>query len=111
MVEQILNRFGFNVGHANQPYFVFAFPEWIQQVEMPRGIKPPKFTKFFGENSESTVEHVARYTLELGELGSNEYLKMRFFPSSLTKNAFSWFSTLRPNLVNSWVQLERIFHD
>ena len=24
LVEQVLNQFGFNVGYANQPYFVFA---------------------------------------------------------------------------------------
>ena len=110
-VEQILNRFGFNVGYANQPHFVSAFPEWIQQIELPRGVKIPKFTKFSGEDGESAVEHIVRYTIELGEIIANEYLKMRYFLSSLTKNAFSWSSTLPPNLVHSWIQLERLFHE
>ncbi|XP_016164136.1 uncharacterized protein LOC107606608 [Arachis ipaensis] len=111
-VEQILNRLGFNVGCLNRPYFVSAFPECVQQAELPRGWKIPKsLTKFSGEENESTVEHIARYTVEIGEVASNEYLKMRYFPSSLTKNAFTWFSNLRPNSIHSWAQLERNFHD
>ena len=65
-VEQVLNHFGFNVGYANQPHFVSAFPDYVQQVEIPQGRKPPKsLTKFSGESGESTVEHIARYTMEI----------------------------------------------
>ena len=35
VVKQVLNQFGFNVGYANQPYFVSAVPDYIQQVEVP----------------------------------------------------------------------------
>ncbi|XP_015968526.1 uncharacterized protein LOC107492068 [Arachis duranensis] len=35
---------------------------------------------------------------------------MKFFPSSLTKNAFTWFSNLRPNSITTWNQLETAFH-
>ena len=57
---------------------------------MPRGWKIPKsLTKFSGENGESTVEHIVRYTIEIGEVAFSEHLKIRFFPSSLTKNAFT----------------------
>ncbi|XP_016192812.1 uncharacterized protein LOC107633726 [Arachis ipaensis] len=102
-VEQVLNRLGFNVGCLNRPYFVSAFPECVQQAELPRGWKIPKsLTKFSGEENESTVEHITRYTVKIGEAASNEYLKMRYFPSSLTKNVFTWFSNLRPNSIHSW---------
>ena len=72
---------------------------------------PKLLTKFSGENGESTVEHIARYTMEIGELANEEYLKMRFFPSSLTKNAFTWFANLRANSILMWNQLEKSFHD
>ena len=112
VVEQILNIFVFNVGYASQPYFLSAFLDFIQQVELPEGWKTPKsLTTFFGDSRESTVEHIARYTLEIGQIAANEYLKMRFFPCSLTKSAFTWFSTLRPNSIHSWAQLERSFHE
>ena len=36
---------------------------------------------------------------------------MRFFPSSLTKNAFTWLSSLRPNSIHLWLQLKKSFHE
>ena len=36
---------------------------------------------------------------------------MKYFPSSLTKNAFTWFTMLPPQYVHSWTQLERLFHE
>ena len=29
-VKQVLNCFGFNVGYANQPYFISAFLDYVQ---------------------------------------------------------------------------------
>ena len=55
---------------------------------------PKSLTKFLGENGESIVEHIAQYNMEICELANIEYLKMRFFPSSLTKNAFTWITNL-----------------
>ena len=85
----------------------------MQQVKLPRGWKAPKsLNKFSRDNGESTIQHIARYTTEIGEIASVEYLKMRFFfPSPLTKNAFTWFSNLRPNLIWTWCRLERSFHE
>ena len=61
-------------------------------MKLPQGWKAPKsLPNFSGEHGESIVKHIARYTMEIGELANVEYSKMRFFPSSLTKNAFTWF--------------------
>ncbi|XP_016192505.1 uncharacterized protein LOC107633383 [Arachis ipaensis] len=79
--------------------------------EVPRGVKNPEITtKFAGEVGESTTEHVARYLVEIGNLANDENLKIKIFPSSLTKNAFTWFSNLRPNLITTSNQLETAFH-
>ncbi|XP_015955269.1 uncharacterized protein LOC107479673 [Arachis duranensis] len=103
IVEEVLNRVGLNVGFMNQPHFVSAFPQVVQMVEVPREVKNPKITtKFAGEVRESTTEYVARYLVKIGNLTNDENLKMKFFPSSLTKNAFTWFSNLRPNLIATW---------
>ena len=89
-----------------------AFPDYIQQAELSRGWKVPKsLTKFSRENWELTEEHTACYTIKIGEVATNEHLKMRIFPSSLTKNAFTQFASLRPNSIHSWMQLERSFHE
>lgn len=60
MVEQILAHNGINVG-LHIPDFVYPLPEYVLQIELPKGWKIPKFTKFVGDTSESFVEHVTRY--------------------------------------------------
>jgi hypothetical protein len=37
--------------------------------------------------------------------------KIRMFSLSLTGAAFKWFTSLPPNLIDSWVSLEQKFHD
>ncbi|XP_015939957.1 uncharacterized protein LOC107465492 [Arachis duranensis] len=111
IVEEVLNRVGLNVGFMNQPHFMSAFPQVVQMAEVPRGVKNPKITtKFAEEVRESTTEHVARYLVEIGNLANDENLKIKFFPSSLTKNAFTWFLNIRPNSITTWNQLETAFH-
>ncbi|XP_057445506.1 uncharacterized protein LOC130737695 [Lotus japonicus] len=111
VVEEVLTHHGFNVGYANRPNFTSPFSEVVLQVELPRGGKVPKVTKFSGDTGESTVEHIARYQLEICDLANNELLKMKYFPSSLTKNAFTWFTTLPPNSIHNWNELEMAFHE
>ena len=43
--------------------------------------------------------------------GSTDHLKIRMFPLSLSGTAFSWFSALSPNSIQTWSQLERKFHE
>ncbi|KAK2415615.1 hypothetical protein QL285_038080 [Trifolium repens] len=110
LVETILAQNGLNIG-MHRPHFVSALSEYVLQTELPRGWKIPKFTKFAGDTSESTVEHIARYLTEVGDLANNENLRMKYFPNSLTKNAFTWFTTLPPHSIFNWNQLERVFHE
>ncbi|WJX46260.1 hypothetical protein P8452_33079 [Trifolium repens] len=110
LVETILAQNGLNIG-MHRPHFVSALSEYVLQTELPRGWKIPKFTKFAGDTSESTVEHIARYLTDAGDLANNENLRMKYFPNSLTKNAFTWFTTLPPHSIFNWNQLERVFHE
>jgi hypothetical protein len=107
MVEHILNKHGFRIGITDRMLFAFLFHEEVQAMDLPRGYKIPKFTKFLGEIGEFIVEHVTRFTFECGDLASSEILKMKYFSSSLTRESFSWFTTLTPNSIRSRVQLER----
>lgn len=79
--------------------------------ELPRGWKVPKFTKFTGDTNDSSVEHIARYLTEAGDIANNENVRMRYFPSSLTNNAFTWFTTLPPHSIHDWARLEGLFHE
>jgi len=84
VVEALLAQNGFNMG-LHRPNFVSALSEYVLETDLARNTKIPKFTKFARETNESTVEHIARYLMEVGDMENNENLKMKYFPSSLTK--------------------------
>jgi hypothetical protein len=75
------------------------------------GWHTPDFVKFNGEDNRTTWEHVSQYLAQLGKVGLIDALKVRLFSLSLTGTAFSWFSSLSPNSIDSWQQLERKFQD
>ena len=110
VVEEVLTRSRVNVG-LRRPNYSSHFPDYIRQVELPRECKVPKFTKFVGDANETTIKHIARYETEAGDIANDEGLKLRYFPNSLTKNTFNWFTTLTPNSICTWEQLEGIFHE
>jgi hypothetical protein len=87
------------------------FPKWYYNVILPPRVKPPtEFTKFSGQDDTSTVEHIARYLMQLGECSSEEAFRVRYFPMSLTGATFQWFSSFPPQSVGTWKELERKFH-
>ena len=110
VVENIMAQNGLNIG-LHRPNFVFRLSELVLQSELPRGYKIPKFTKYAGDTSESIVGHIARHLTKAGDLTNDENLRLRFFPNSLTKNAFTWFTTLSPYSIQHWTELERLFHE
>ncbi|XP_058189459.1 uncharacterized protein LOC131307061 [Rhododendron vialii] len=59
---------------------------------------------------QSTVEHIARFQVQCGEAGTIDGLKLRLFPNSLIGTTFTWYINLPPNSVQTWAQLEEIFH-
>src|ERR1051325_984267 len=109
IVERIMTRNGMNT--MPRPTYSSPLSEYILQTKKPRGWKIPKYTKFGGETGESTVEHIARYLTESGDMANNEGLRIKHFPSSLTKAAFTWFTTLPPNSIDNWSTLEKMFHE
>ncbi|XP_050919014.1 uncharacterized protein LOC127136510 [Lathyrus oleraceus] len=110
IVERIMARNGMG-STLQRPLYASPLAEFILQAEAPRGMKVPKYTKFGGESGESTIEHVARYLTESGDLAHNECLRVKNIPSSLTKAAFTWFTSLAPSSIDSWAKLEKKFHE
>jgi len=87
------------------------YPAEFDFVSFPIGWRNPEFTKFNGDDSRITWEHVSQYILQLGEASFNDALRVRLFSLSLTGMTFSWFSSLAPNSIRNWSQLEHKFHD
>src|ERR1044072_8607886 len=110
MIERIMAQNGLNTG-IRRPNYASPIADYVMHTDLPRGYKVPQFTKFAGDTNESTVEHIARYLTEAGDIANNENLRIKYFPSFLTKNAFTWFTTLPPRSIDTWALLERLFHE
>jgi hypothetical protein len=110
MADLMQNQFGLKP-KMQGPTYTPPFPEWYYRVILPPRVKPPtEFTKFSGQDDTSTIEHIARYLMQLGEASADEAFKVRYFPLSLTGPAFQWFTSLPPQSVNTWKDLEQKFH-
>jgi hypothetical protein len=110
MADVLQNQFGLkpkNQGHVYTP----PFPEWYNRVALPHGVKAPSdFTKFSLQDDTRTVEHIARYLMQLGEASADEAFRIRYFPLSLTGPAFTWFVSLPAQSIYSWKDLEQKFN-
>lgn len=110
IVEEVLTRSGVNIV-PQRPNYSSPLSNYIRHAKLSRGCKVPKFTKSVDDVNESIVEHIARYETEVGDITNDEGLKLRYFPNLSTKNYFTWFTTLTPNSICTWEQIEGIFHE
>jgi hypothetical protein len=83
------------------------YPNYYNQLSYPRGNRIPEFSKFSGEEGKTTLEHVGQFILQCGEASANDALKSRIFSLSLSGTAFTWFTSLAPNSIFTWAQLEQ----
>jgi hypothetical protein len=106
MVDVLQNQFGLKSKMQEQVYTP-PFPEWYHRVALPHRVKPlADFTKFSGQDDTSTVEHIARYLMQLGEASADEAFRIRYFPLSLTGPTFTRFASLPAQSICSWKDLE-----
>jgi hypothetical protein len=110
MTNVLQNQFGLkpkNQGHVYTP----PFPKWYNRVALQNRVKvPADLTKFSGQDDTSTVEHIARYLMQLGEAFADEAFRIRYFPLSLIGPAFTWFTSLPAHSICSWKDLEQKYN-
>jgi hypothetical protein len=82
------------------------YPDYYNQLPHPRGYRVLEFSEFSGEDGMTTLEDVGQFILQCGEASANDELEMRIFPLSLSSTAFTWFTTIVPNSISTWAQLE-----
>ncbi|KAK1681716.1 hypothetical protein QYE76_042564 [Lolium multiflorum] len=87
------------------------YPNDYDLIPLPPKYRLPDFTKFSGSEGTSSIEHVSRYLARLGMVSASDELRVRFFSQSLTGPAFGWYTSLLPNSVRTWKQLEEQFHE
>jgi len=91
------NQFGLKP--KNQSYACKSpYPKWYNRLVLPPRVKPPTdLTKFSGQDDTSTIEHISRYLMQLGEASADEAWRIQYFSLSLTGPAFTWFTSLPAN--------------
>jgi len=99
LASMFKSKFGLDMGRSRlyQRSYVDAF----DLIPYPVSWRVPGFVKFSGDDNRSTLEHISQYLAQLGEAGSSKSLCVRLFSLSLTRTAFSWFSSLAPNSIRS----------
>jgi hypothetical protein len=88
-----------------------SYPDCYDQLPYPRGYRVPEFAKFSGEGGKTTLEHVSQFILQCGETSANNALKLIMFHLSLSDTVFTLFTSLAPNSIFTWAQLEQKFHE
>jgi hypothetical protein len=86
------------------------YPSEYDLIPLPPKYRLPEFTKFSGSEGSSSIEHVSRYLVQLGMILVSDLLRVRFFSQSLIGPAFGWYTSLGPDSIRTWKQLEEQFH-
>ena len=60
------------------------YPKQIDSVSYPQGFEMPNFIKFTGEDARTTMEHIGQFIEQCGKAGSDDLLKIKLFPLSLS---------------------------
>ncbi|KAM2928641.1 hypothetical protein COP2_035876 [Malus domestica] len=90
--------------------FIQPYPAYVEKFKYPKGFKIPDFSLFTGESSLSSLEHVAWFIAQCGDMNS-DFHKLRLFNFSLTGSTFARYSNLSPNSIQSWEELVEKFHE
>ena len=70
-----------------------------------RDYRIPDFSLFSRKDGQSTLKHVARFTVQCREVVNNEnfyHFKLKLFPNSLIGTTFTWYTILPRNSIQSW---------
>ena len=110
LANLLTENFGVDVRSKTHVYLK-SYPASFDSVAYHAGFRLAEFIKFRGGDTRSTFEHISQYLAQLEEAGSTNELKVLLFSFSLTGTAFSWFSSLAPNFIGSWEQLEQKFYE
>ena len=93
IAEVMREQFGLRTKQQSVMYKT-PYPSAYNQIPLPHKYKMPDFTKFSGQGEVSTMEHVNRFLLQLGEASNHDALRVRLFSLSLSGSPFAWFTTL-----------------
>jgi hypothetical protein len=82
------------------------YPSDYDLIPLPPKYRLLEFTKFNGSEGSSSIEHVSRYLTQLGMISVSDLLQVRFFSHSLIGLPSGWYTSLGPDSIRTWKQLE-----
>lgn len=85
------------------------FPTHVEWVPYKKNSNIPQFTKFDGKGC--LRRHLAHFVTACRDTdtSNNGNLLLRFFDLSLEGPAFDWYLHLKPNSVQTWEDMQRLF--
>ena len=54
---------------------------------------------------------MGQFLAQCSEVGTSDVYRVKLFPLSLSGTVFTWFTSLTPNSISTWAQLEQKFHE
>jgi hypothetical protein len=103
----IILRESFGIGPKDRGRaYQKPYLDYYDQLPYPRDYRFPEFSKFNGDDGKTTLEHVGQFILQYGETSANDMINIRMFSLSLSDTAFTCFTSLAPNSIFTWTQLE-----
>ena len=86
------------------------YPEAYDQIALPSQYRVLDFIMFSGQENKTTVEHISWFLIQCGDASAVDALRIRLFPLSLSGSTFAWFTSLPPNSIITWVDLDKPFY-
>jgi hypothetical protein len=87
------------------------YPNYYDQLPYHWAYRVLEFSKFSGDDGKTTLEQVGQFIVQCGQASANDASRLYLFPLSLSNTTFTWFSSLAPNSIFTWDQLEHKFHE
>jgi hypothetical protein len=67
--------------------------------------------QFTGDVARTTYEHIGPFLVQVNATGITDVHRVKLFPLSLSGTTFNWFTSLAPNSINTWAEVEEKFHE
>ncbi|CAL8993766.1 unnamed protein product [Prunus brigantina] len=97
---------------GERPTYRKPYPPYIDQIPLSPDFKVPNFTLFNREDPHaSSVKHIGRFSVQCIAIENNPLLKLRLFENSVSGQAFTWYTNMPTNSVQTWEHMESVFRD
>lgn len=104
--------YGPHLQQINQPVYMKPYPNYIgRDYLFAQVYKILEFSLFSGDRKVSAIKLVAQFTFQCGKCQGDDFLKLRFFPSSLTRRTFNWYINLHQNSIFTCWDTQNAFQD